>query len=83
MDILTSVVGVRVLFILGIINIVTGVLIFFSCRCLPGSKITGRLMKYQKYKRFYGYHCYIWRVFWPSVIVHAIFAIIFVGVPFG
>jgi hypothetical protein len=73
-------IGFRVIYILGIVNLVTGLLVFFSCRCIPGSKLTAGLMKHKKYQRFYKYHCYFWRVFWPSVIVHAIFAIGFFGV---
>ena len=71
----------RLIVVLGIINLVTGALIFFSCRCLPGSRLGNKLMKYQKYQRFYKYHCYIWRVFWPSVMIHAILALIFFGWP--
>ncbi len=81
MDIFQPIIVTRVIVILGIINLVTGGLIFFSCRCIPGSRITGKLMKYSAYKRFYKYHCYIWRVFWPSVIVHAILAFTLVGIP--
>ena len=71
-----------VIFILGIVNIVMGLLILLSCRCIPGLKLADGLMKYPAYKRFYRYHCYIWWVFWPSVLVHAVFAIMFFGVPF-
>jgi hypothetical protein len=71
----------RLIVILGIINLVTGVLIFFSCRCLPGSRLGARLMKYKSYQRFYKYHCYIWRIFWPSVMIHTILALIFFGWP--
>ena len=81
MEIVYSIVTVRVIFILGIINLVTGALIFFSCRCLPGSKLGSKLMKHRGYQRFYKYHCYIWRVFWPSVMIHAILALIFFGWP--
>ena len=72
---------IRLIFILGIINLVTAVLIFFSCRCLPGSKLGKKLMKYRGYQRFMKYHCYIWSVFWPSVVVHAVLALIFFGWP--
>lgn len=82
MDVFQSIIAARVIFILGIINLVSVGLIFFSCRCIPGSRITGKLMKYSAYKRFYKYHCRIWGVFWPSVVVHAIFAIALLGVPF-
>ena len=81
MDIFQSI-APRVILILGIINLVSGGVIFSSCRCIPGLKITGNLMKYAAYKRYYKYHCYVWWVFWPSVIVHAIFAIVFFGIPF-
>jgi len=82
MDVFQSVIAARVIPILGIINLVSGGLIFSSCRCIPGSKVAGKLMKYSAYKRFFKYHCYIWWVFWPSVAVHAIFAITFYGIPF-
>jgi hypothetical protein len=54
---------------------------FFSCRCLPGSRWAGGLMKHSAYKNFYKYHCYIWWVFWPSVVIHAFLAIAFFGIP--
>lgn len=66
---------------LGFINLTTGILIFFSCRCLPGSGLGKKLMKYRWYQRFYKWHCTIWRVFWPSVMVHAVLAILFFGWP--
>jgi hypothetical protein len=78
----STLVAMRVLFILGIVNLVTGLLIFFSCRCLPGSRLGKGLMKYKWYQRFFKLHCYIWWVFWISVVVHAIFAIVYVGWPF-
>jgi hypothetical protein len=74
--------AIRVLFVLGIVNLVTGLLIFFSCRCLPGSRFGKSLMKNKWYQRFFKLHCYIWWVFWTSVVVHAIFAIVYVGWPF-
>jgi hypothetical protein len=81
MNIFDSLLATRLIVVLGIVNLVTGVLIFSSCRCLPGSKLGSKLMKHQAYQRFYKYHCYIWRVFWPSVMIHAILAIIFFGWP--
>lgn len=72
----------RLIFILGITNLVAVTLIFLSCRCTPGLVIIGKLMKYRAYQRFYKYHCYIWWVLWTSVVVHAVFAISSVGVPF-
>ncbi len=56
MNIFDSVFAIRLIFILGIVNLVTALLIFFSCRCLSGSKIGSKLMKYPPYQRFYRYH---------------------------
>jgi len=81
MDFFDSLTAARVIFILGAFNIVMALLIFLSCRCFPGIKIAGRLMRYQPYRRFFGYHCYFWIVFWLSVIVHAFFALMFYGWP--
>ena len=69
----------RLIFILGIVNLVLGLSIFFSCRCIPNWKLTSSLMKYGAYKRFFKLHCYLWWIFWPSVIVHAVVAIVFFG----
>ncbi|MBT9159274.1 MAG: hypothetical protein AAGB97_04610 [Dehalococcoidia bacterium] len=76
---LESIIIVRLIFVLGILNLVTGALICFSCRCVPGAGIMGKLVKSPAYKRFYKYHCYLWWVFWPSVLVHAILAILVFG----
>ncbi len=81
MNIFAPLLVIRLIVVLGIVNLVTGVLIFSSCRCLPGSKLGSKLMKYHAYQRFYKYHCYIWRVFWPSVMIHAILTVVFLGWP--
>ena len=72
----------RLVVILGIVNVVMALSIVLTCRCIPGLKITGNLMQYAAYRRFYKYHCYLWWVFWPSVIVHSILVIVFLGLPF-
>jgi hypothetical protein len=73
----------KIIFILGIINLLSALLVLSTCRCIPGLKIfTGKLMQNAVYKQFYKYHCYIWWIFWTSVVVHVIFAIGLVGVPF-
>ena len=79
---LDPVVAIRLMFILGILNLVSGLAVFLSCRCLPGSKIGARLMRWQPYKRYYRYHCYIWYAFWPSVVAHAVLGITYFGWPF-
>ena len=81
MDVFDSVAVARLILFLGIFNFILILLIFLSCRCLPGSRIGSRLMKVRWYKRFFGNHCYLWAVLWPSVILHAFFAIMFLGWP--
>jgi hypothetical protein len=81
MDIFQSIVATWLIFILGIINLLSGTLILLTCRCIPGLKIAGNPMKYATYRSLYKYHCYIWLVFWVSVMVHAVFAIGFLGIP--
>lgn len=79
MEIVNPLLATRLIIILGIVNLTTGVLIFFSCRCLPGSKLGSKLMKHPAYQRFFKYHCYLWRIFWPSVMLHGILAVVFLG----
>lgn len=82
MDIFQSVFSARLIFVLGFINLVSGVLVLLTCRCIPALRFTGKLMQNRFYSRIYKYHCVIWWVFWISVIVHAIFAIALYGAPF-
>jgi hypothetical protein len=79
---LSTLVAMRLLFILGIVNVVTALALFLSCRCLPTWKIGKNLMKHKWYQNYFRYHCYIWWIFWASVIVHAILAIKYLGWPF-
>ena len=82
MDIFQSVFSARLIFVLGIINLISGVLVLFTCRCIPALSFTGKIMQNKFYSRIYKYHCIIWWVFWISVIVHAVFAIALYGAPF-
>ena len=82
MSIFQSITAVRVIYVLGILNLVSGLLVFFSCRCLPGSKLAHGWMQKRGYQRFYRYHCYYWWIFWISVIVHAVFGLALLGNPF-
>lgn len=77
-----AIVYARVVFITAIINLVALALILLSCRCINTWKLTSFLTKYSWYKRFFKWHCYVWYVFLPSVIIHAIFALTLMGIPF-
>ena len=72
----------KLVFVLGIINLLSGLLVLFTCRCIPVLRISGNITKNYIYRKIYRYHCYIWWVFWISVVVHAVFAIAFYSIPF-
>ncbi|MBU2608435.1 MAG: hypothetical protein KKF26_03885 [Chloroflexi bacterium] len=82
MDFFQSIPAARIIFILAIVNLLSGALILLSCRCIPGLKISGNLMRNRVYQKFFHLHCYIWWVFWPSVLVHAVLALALIGIPF-
>lgn len=74
--------SLRLLFILGIINVVGMVCVFLSCRCLVGNSLFNALMKHEWYKKFYNFHCWFWRIFFASVLLHVIVAFLLFGNPF-
>jgi hypothetical protein len=79
---MSTLLATRIIFVLGFVNAITGLLIFFSCRCLPGSSIGKSLMKRPWFQRFFKFHCWLWWIFWLSVVIHAILALIYLGWPF-
>jgi hypothetical protein len=82
MSIFQSIAAARVVYILGIVNLGMGALVLFTCRCIPTWQLSKNMMKYKWYQRVYKLHCYLWWVLLASVIIHAVFAIIYFGVPF-
>ena len=82
MDFIHSIASARIIFVLAIVNLATGALVFLSCRCVPGMAFGTRLMQLVWFRRFYRFHCYIWWVFWASVAGHAVLGILFLGWPF-
>jgi len=74
--------GLKLIFLLGIINILSIVLVFFSCRCLMGKRLGNWLQKYPKYLKFYQKHCYFWWLFVISVFFHTLLAFLIFGSPF-
>ena len=74
--------GMRLLFALGATNIIGLLLVLSSCRCIPMiGQLTSGLVKSKVYQKFYSYHCYYWLFFIISVILHAIIALIVIGIP--
>ncbi|MAG47109.1 hypothetical protein CL617_00765 [archaeon] len=74
--------GVKLVFILGITNIIALFLVLLSCRCMGSVKIINYFWKYEWFKKFYSLHCYYWWLFVISVLLHAVFAFIVFGNPF-
>ena len=82
MNLFRSVFSARLIFVPGIINMVSGALALPTCRCVPALHFTGKLMQNKLYSNTYKYNCTIWWVFWISAIVYAVFAIALYSVPF-
>ena len=73
--------GLKLLFGLGITNILFLLMVFFSCRCIAGINFINKMWKYEWYKKYYNYHCYYWWGFMLSVLLHATLAFILFGIP--
>lgn len=82
MPIIDTVFGAKAAYVLGITNLVGLLLIFFSCRCLMGSRLAKRLWQFGWYRKFYSMHCYFWWLFFVSVAMHVVFAFAAYGNPF-
>ncbi len=74
--------GLRLALALGLLNLLGLSLVFFSCRCMGGMRLTSRLFKRTWFQRFYKYHCYYWVLLWFSVVAHLTIAFLVVGFPF-
>ena len=78
---ISNAVELKLIYILGITNIISILLVLFTCRCVPAWKLTRRLMAYKWYQRFFKYHYYLWLILGISVIAHMVFAISLMGFP--
>jgi len=72
----------RLVFALGIINVLTIMLVFFSCRCLIGRRFVDRMWKYKWYRIYHKGHCYYWWLLAVSVLLHSTIALSIYGDPF-
>ncbi len=82
MPLIETALGLKLLFALGILNLIGLALVFFSCRCLTGPRLANLLWKHDWYKKFYAKHCYYWCLFFASVLLHTVVALIVFGNPF-
>jgi hypothetical protein len=78
----SAIVEARIVFITAIINLAAIAMILLSCRCMNMWKLTPGLNKQAWYKKFFKWHCYLWFVLLPSVVLHAVLAIRLLGMPF-
>ena len=59
-----------------LINIVTVLFLFFTCRFIPSFKITRPLVNKKWFKLLYKYHSYVWWLAVPSVLIHGVVALL-------
>lgn len=71
-----------IIIISGIMSVISGLVIFLSCRCIAIWKFSKKLMNNESFKKFFQKHCNIWWIFWALVIVHAIVAWLYFFSPF-
>jgi hypothetical protein len=72
----------KIIFVTAMINLISVLLVLTSCRCMNMWKLTSGLNKHAWFKRYFRWHCYIWYVLIPSIIIHAVFALKVMGIPF-
>ena len=82
MALIDPVLGVKLVYILGITNVLSFLLIAFTCRCMIGVKFVNDMMKKPWYRWLFGHHCWYWRLFFLSVIIHITLALLVFGIPF-
>ncbi len=80
MPIIDPSLAAKLVFILGITNLIGIFLVLISCRCILGWN-PGRLSKNKLFMKIYSQHCWWWRIFLISVFLHAVLAIYLYGNP--
>lgn len=80
---MNTLLAMRLVFALGIVNALVLVALSLSCRCVAVRTPFSGLLHNRAFARFYRLHCYFWPVLWLSVITHLAVAIWVLGVPFG
>ena len=83
MAFIDPVLGAKIAFVLGFTNIISILLVFFSCRCLVGTAFVKKMWdRYGWYRKFYNTHCLYWWIFIISVLLHTVLAFMSFGNPF-
>ncbi len=76
-----AIVGIRVLFVLGLVNATVLLVMLLSCRCVIGATPLVKITRSAAYKKFARLHCWLWWPLWASVATHAVLAFLFIGFP--
>jgi len=79
---MNSLLALRVVFALGILNFLTLSALFLSCRCTGVRKPFSGMLRFKAFARFYKLHCYYWYILFGSVVAHLTIAIRVLGIPF-
>jgi len=82
MAIIDPLLGIRLIVIFGITNVITFLMIASTCRCVVGVRFVNDMMKQDWYKWFFSHHCWYWRMFFLSVIIHIALVLMVFGIPF-
>jgi hypothetical protein len=80
---MNALLGLRVVFALGIVNFLILSALFLSCRCMGARKPFSRMLHVKAFARFYKLHCYYWWILFGSVVAHLTIAVRVLGIPFG
>ena len=72
----------KLVFILGLVNLLMFLVLFFSCRCMGTLGLYSKMSKFKAYTKLYKYHCYYWIILGASIGVHVGIAISVLGWPF-
>jgi uncharacterized membrane protein YagU involved in acid resistance len=75
MKILLSPLIENIILITALVNLVAVLTVFFTCRFIPSLHLTRPLINKKWYKLLYKYHSHVWWLLVPSVVIHAIIAI--------
>jgi cytochrome b561 len=76
MKFLLSPAAENIIFITALINIVLVLVLFFTCRFVPSFKMTRPLINKKWFKTLYKFHSNIWWLLAPSVVIHAVIALL-------
>lgn len=79
---MSQLLAVRLVFILGVVNAVTLLALFLSCRCTGSRTPFSAWIRAGVFSRFYKFHCYFWIILGLSVTTHLGIAISVLGIPF-